>query len=177
MELAEHRFALGVDEAERVHAEALHHPQATRDRPIGHDPHQHVRRLGHQRDEIPEGIVRGRRLRHAMMRFRFHGMDQVGKLHCVLDKEDRDVVAYQVPVAFVGIELDCESANVARGIDRSAFAGDCGKANKHRRALAGLCEYRCTSDSVSGHSPRSSHGPLTPVHGQCAPECAHDRSG
>ena len=54
-----------VDQAEGVHAEALHHAVAARDGAVGHHPHQHVRRLGHQRDEVPERVVRRRRLRHA----------------------------------------------------------------------------------------------------------------
>ena len=65
VELHEARLALGVDEAEGVHAEALHHAVAARNRAVGHHPHQHVRRLRHQRDEVPERVVRGRRLRHA----------------------------------------------------------------------------------------------------------------
>ena len=64
VELHEPRLAVRVDEAERVHAEALHHSVAARDRAIRHDPHQHVGGLGHQRDEIPERVVRRRRLRH-----------------------------------------------------------------------------------------------------------------
>ena len=61
-------------------------------------------------------------------------MDEVGELHRVLDEEHRDVVAHQVPVAFVGVELDREAAHVARGVDRAALAGHGGEAHEHRRA-------------------------------------------
>ena len=44
VELHEARFAARVDEAEGVHAEALHHAVAARNRAVGHHPHQHVGR-------------------------------------------------------------------------------------------------------------------------------------
>ena len=65
VELHEARLARVVDEAEGVHAEALHHAIAARDGAVRHHPHQHVRGLGHQRDEVPERVVRGGGLRHA----------------------------------------------------------------------------------------------------------------
>ena len=140
-----------VDEAESVHAEALHHAVAARDRAIRHHPHQHVRRFRHQRDEIPERVVRGRRLRHAVVRLGLHRVDEVRKLHRVLDEEHRDVVADEIPVAFVGVELDREAAHVARGVGRAALARDGREAHEHRRALAGFGEdRRARVSSVSG---------------------------
>ncbi len=143
VELDEVRLALGVDEAERVHAEALHHAVAARDRAVRHHPHQHVRRLGHQRHEVPERVVRRRRLRHPVVRLRLHRVDQVRELHRVLDEEHRDVVADQVPVALVGVELHGEAAHVARRVGRAALAGDGREAHEHRRPLAGFGEQRC----------------------------------
>ncbi len=115
MKLHERGLALLIDEPERVDAKALHHAQAARQRPIGHRPHQHVRRLGHQRNEIPKRIVRRRGLRHREMRLRFRRMDQIRKLHRVLNEENRDVVADEVPVPFVGVELHGE-ARTSRGV-------------------------------------------------------------
>jgi hypothetical protein len=134
--LHETRLARGVDQPERVHAEALHHAVAARDRAVGHRPHQHVRGLGHQRGEVPERVVRGGRLRHAVVRLGLGRVDQVGELHRVLDEEHGDVVADQVPVALVGVELDGEAAHVARGVGRAALAGHRREAHEHRRALA-----------------------------------------
>ena len=136
VELNERRLAVRGHEAERMYPEALHHPVAARDRAIGHQPHQHVGRLGHQGDEVPERVVRRRGLRHAVVRLGLDRMDEVGKLHRVLDEEHRHVVPYQVPVAFVGIEFHRETAHVARGVLRSAFAGHGREADEHRRALA-----------------------------------------
>src|SRR5450830_129364 len=135
VELDEDGVAYGVDQAEGVHAEALHGAVAARDRAVRHGPHQHVHRFGHQRGEVPERIVRAGRLRDRVVRLRLDGVDQVGELHRVLDEEDGDVVADQVPVAFVGIELDGETAHVARRVGRTAFACDGGEAHEHGRLL------------------------------------------
>src|ERR1700722_9780794 len=69
-------------------------------------------------------------------------MDEVRKLHRVLNEEDRNIVADQVPVAFIGIELDRESPHVACSVDRAALASDSGKPHEDRRALPGRLERR-----------------------------------
>ena len=61
--------------------------------------------------------MRGRRLRKATVGFHLNGMDQVRKFDGVLDKENRDIVADQIPVTFLGVKLDGKSAYVTRGID------------------------------------------------------------
>ena len=95
---------------------------------------------GIQRDEIPEIVVRGLRLRKAAVGLLLGGMDEVGELDRVLDEEDRDVVADEVPVAFLGVELDREAAHVARQIGRALVAGDGREAHEDRRLLAGALE-------------------------------------
>ena len=127
VEFHECRFALGVDETERVDAEALDHAVRARDGAVRHHPHQHVHALGHQRREIPERVVRRGGLREAAVRLHLHRMDQIGELDRVLDEEHRDVVADQIEVAFLGIELDGEAAHVARQVDRAGAAGDGGE--------------------------------------------------
>jgi hypothetical protein len=67
-------------------------------------------------------------------------MDQVGELDGVLDEEDGDVVADQIPVAFLRVNLDGETANVAGQIGRALVAGDRGKPDEGRRLLAGPLE-------------------------------------
>ena len=119
VELDEGRLAVGVDQPEGVDAEAFHEAQRARDRPVRHDPHDHVHALGRQRDEVPEIVVRRLRLREAAIRLRLGGVDQIGKLDRILDEEDRDVVADQIPVAFLGVELDREAAHVARQVRRA----------------------------------------------------------
>ena len=80
-------------------------------------------------------------LRHLVVRLGLDGMHEVGELHGVLDEEHRDVVAHQIPVAFVGVELHGKAAHIACRVLGATLAGHGGKANKHRRHLAGLLEW------------------------------------
>ena len=137
VELDEGRRALGIHQPEGVDAKTLHHPQAARQGAVRHRPHDHVHRFRHQRDEIPERVMRRGRLRKAAVGLGFYGVDKVGELHRVLDEEDRDVVADKVPVAFAGIELDREPAHVAGrvlGPFRPRHGREPGK-DRHFRAL------------------------------------------
>ena len=113
VELDEGGFAVGVDQAESVDAKALHHAEGARDRPVGHDPHHHVHAFGAEADEVPEIVMRGLRLRETAIGRRLCGVDQVGEFDRILDEEHRDVVANQIPIAFLSVELGCESAHVA----------------------------------------------------------------
>ena len=142
VEFAEHGLALGIDQTEGMHAEALHHPITARDGAVGHGPHQHVRDFRRQRSEIPEGVVRAGRLRHAIVRLGLDGVHQVRELHRILDEEDGDVIADQIPVALVRIKLHGKAAHVARRVGRTALAGHRGKAHEDGRALARLGEQR-----------------------------------
>ena len=140
VELHETRLPLGVDEPEGVDAEAFHEPQRPRDSPVGHGPHDHVHGLWAQGDEVPEVVVRRLGLREAAVRGRLGRMDQVGELDGVLDEEDRDVVAHQVPVAFLGVELHRKAPHVAGQVRRALGAGHGGEPHEHRRALPRLLE-------------------------------------
>ena len=112
-------------------AEAFDHAQRARNRPVGHDPGQHVHAFRHQRRKVPERVVRGSGLRIAAIRLHLDGMDQVGKLDRVLDEEYRNVVADKVEIAFLGVELHRESADVARHIAGTCTARNRRKADKH----------------------------------------------
>ena len=136
VELDEGRLAVGIDQPEGMDAEAFHEAERARDRAVRHDPHDHVHALGRQRDEVPEIVVRRLRLREAAVRLLLGGVDQVGELDRILDEEDRDVVADQVPVAFLGVELDREAAHVAREVRRALAAGDGREADEDLGLLA-----------------------------------------
>jgi hypothetical protein len=96
--------------------------------------------LGRQRDEVPEIVVRALGLREGAVGLRLHRMDEVGELDRVLDEEDRDVVADDVPVALLRVELDREAAHVAGEVGRALAAGDGREAHEGRRLLAGALE-------------------------------------
>ncbi len=67
-------------------------------------------------------------------------MHQVREFHRILNEEHRDVVADQIPVALVGVELHRESAHVARSVGRASLAKDGREAHEHRGLLAYLSE-------------------------------------
>src|ERR1039457_1169444 len=77
-----------------------------------------------ERNEIPEGVVPGCRLRKSAVRFHFYGMDEVRKFNGILDEENRDVVADQIPIALLRVKLDGKSTHVARSIYRARAACD-----------------------------------------------------
>ncbi len=120
VELDQGGFTGVVDHAEGVDAEALHGAEGTGDSAVRHVPESVVRGLGVQAHEVPEGVVRTLRLGDLPVRVRFGGVDDIGKLDAVLDEEDRDVVAHQVPGALVGVELHAPAARVAHGVGGTA---------------------------------------------------------
>src|ERR1019366_9237294 len=124
-----------------MHAKAFNHAQRTRYCAIRHDPHHHMHGFRRERNEIPERVVRGRRLWKATVGLHLYGMDEVGEFDGILDEENRDVVADQVPVAFLSVKLDGKSAYVTRGIYRTRAACDGRYTSKHGRLLPYLGEY------------------------------------
>ena len=132
MEAHEGGFALRIDQAEAVDAEAFDHPQAARDAAVAHGPEHHVEGFRGERNEIPECVVGAGGLREAAIRLHLHRVDEIRELHRVLDREHGQVVAHQVVVAFLGIELDRKTAHVARGVDRSCAARHGGEPGEHR---------------------------------------------
>lgn len=70
-------------------------------------------------DKVPEVVVRRLCLGHFVVRLGLGGMDDIGELDGVLDEEDGDVVAYDVPVALLGVKFDCKAAHITDGIGRA----------------------------------------------------------
>ena len=69
--------------------------------------------LWSQADEVPEVVVCCLSSRAVVMGFRLQGVYNVGELDSILDEEDRDVVAHDVPVALFGVELGSKTSHVA----------------------------------------------------------------
>src|ERR1039458_5818500 len=86
-------FAFFVKKAIGVNSKALHHAERARNGAIGHGPHQHVSRLGHEGREVPEAVVGSCRLRKALIWRLLCGVNKVGKLDGVLYEEDGNVIA------------------------------------------------------------------------------------
>ena len=77
-----------------------------------------------------------------MVRLRLDGVNQVGEFHRVLDEEHRHVVAHQVPIAFIGIELDGKAAHIARRVFGAPLTRHGGKAHKYGRYFSFFGEGR-----------------------------------
>ena len=68
------------------------------------------------------------------------GVVEVGELERIAQEEDRRVVAHQVPVALLGVELHGKAADVTLGVGRAALAGHGGKADEEIGLLSHLGE-------------------------------------
>jgi len=53
---------------------------------------------------------------HLIVRLRLRGMHEVGKLDSVLDEEDRNVIADNVPVSLICIEFYGKASNIANSV-------------------------------------------------------------
>src|SRR3546814_2750970 len=101
---------LGVDHREGVAAIAVHVPEAARDAAVGHGDGHLVQRLRQQRPEIP--VVVGGTQAGAWIAL--DGMVQVRKAQRITEEEDWRAVADDVPVAFLGVELQGEDRKHTR---------------------------------------------------------------
>ncbi len=119
VELDEGGLAVGIHQPERMDAKAFHRAERARDRAVGHLPHDHMHAYRRQANEVPEIIVRRLCLRKLPVGRGLHRMDQVGKLDRILNEENRDIVADQIPIALLRIELDGETADVTGKIGRA----------------------------------------------------------
>lgn len=98
----------------RVDAEALHVAVVGRDAARAEEVDQHVHGLRGLRHEVEDPG----RLLLVRDRVGLEGVDHVGELDGVPDEEDPQVVADEVPVAVLGVELHREPARVPRRLGR-----------------------------------------------------------
>src|ERR1700710_946544 len=98
----------------------MHMAERLRDSAITHDDGDRMQSLRKGRPEIPVIVCAS----HAGSRISFNRMVQIRKLQRIAKEEDRSIVAHQVPVALVCVELQRESANVSLGVRGATLAGD-----------------------------------------------------
>ena len=89
--------------------------------------------------QVPE-VPGGRGAAQVGARVALLRVDEVGELERIADEEDGRVVAHQIPVALVGVELHGKAAHVTLGVGRAHLTGHGGKARDQRRDLAHLRE-------------------------------------
>ena len=143
----------------------MHVAIAARDAAVAHHHGDLVQSLGQQCPEVPVVL----RAAHVGARVAFDRVVEVGELERITQEEDWRVVAHHVPVAFLGVELDREAADIALGIRRAALAGDGGKAREDLGLLAHLGEQLRLgvlrdivgdSEGAIGARPLGVHAPL-----------------
>ena len=122
-------LARGVVPAEGVAAVAVHVPPRVRGAPVAHQERDLVRGLGGQRPEVPLHVV----VAQVGVRAALLAVDEVGELLRVADEEHRGVVADQVIVALLGIELDREPARIPGRVGAAQFARDRGEPDQQVR--------------------------------------------
>ncbi|MNM96068.1 hypothetical protein D3C81_1085340 [compost metagenome] len=93
--------------------------------------------LRHAAEEVEEAV----RVLQVGHRRRLQRVNHVRELDRVTDKEDGRVVAHEVPVAFVRVELGGEAARIAHGLGRSLAVDHRGEPHRHRRAFAGAGKH------------------------------------
>ena len=67
-------------------------------------------------------------------------MDDVGKFDGILNEEDRDVVANDVPVALLRVELGGETPNITNGVGAATGPSNSGKADEYRGRAGSVVE-------------------------------------
>ena len=125
-------LVLGVDEAEGVAAETVHVAVGSGNAPVAHDDGDLVQRLGQRGPEVP--VVLGAAQVGAGISL--DGVVEVGEFERIAQEEDRRVVAHQVPVALLGVELHGKTPDVPLGVGSAALAGHRGKAQEKIGLLA-----------------------------------------
>ncbi len=112
------------------------------------------------------------------VRLGFDGMNDIRKLDGILDEEDRNIVADQIPVSFLGIDLRRQS-RARRARDRRIPC--CRRRWKSARRPAssrrGAGRDRPSCISTGIHRSRRNRARRNRGHGPPARECAHGRSG
>ena len=127
---------VGVHPLEGVRSEAVHPAQAGRAATVTEEPGELVGQFRRETEEVPDVV----RLLNLGPRIRLLGVDEVGELQRVADEEDRGVVADEVVVAVLGVELHRETPWVTGGVGRALRTGDRGEADEDLGLLADLGE-------------------------------------
>ena len=72
--------------------------------------------FGLEANEVPEVIMRRLPLRNLVVRLGLDSVDDVGEFDRVLDEEDGNVIANEVPDTLIGVELHRKPTNIAYSV-------------------------------------------------------------
>lgn len=139
VELAPDTLAHSVDERIGVASKAVHVAEAGGDAALAHGNGDLVEAFGQRCPDVPFGSV----ILSACLWVAVEGVVEIREFQRVANEEDGRVVAHEIPVALLGVELDGKAANVAVGVQVAALARSCGKAGKDGRDFTDLAEDGC----------------------------------
>jgi hypothetical protein len=106
--------------------------------------------LGGKTLEIPEIVVRTLCLGNFGGGFRFSSVDNVWEFNSILDEEDGNVVADEIPVTLAGVKLGSKPTNIANSISGSTKSEDGGESNKQWSLIASVVEDGCARKLRNG---------------------------
>jgi hypothetical protein len=98
-----------------------------------------VERLRDEAEKVPERVG----VLHVRLWIALLGVDEVGELQRVAHEEHGRVVAHQIPITFLRVELEREAAGIPGGIRESGFTRHGGESGEHGRLLSDLTEDAC----------------------------------
>ena len=136
VELDPDALALRVDHAESVAPKAVHVAVGSGNAALAHrdgDLMEGLRQIG---PEVPV-VLSAAKVR---TRVSLHGVVEVGELKGIAQEEDGRVVAHEVPVTFLRVELDSEASDIALRIGCASFASHGREPDEQVRLLANLGE-------------------------------------
>ncbi|MPM95887.1 hypothetical protein SDC9_143043 [bioreactor metagenome] len=114
-------FVLGIEEGVGMRPIPIHMPVGLGNTTVSHGDGHLMQGLRKVRPEIPVVLSRA----HIGPGVTLHRMVEVWKEHRVTEEEDRGVVAYKIPVAFIGIELHGKAADITFCIRCSPLSCHC----------------------------------------------------
>src|SRR5215471_19833748 len=93
-------------------------------------------------------------------------MNEIGELVRIAYKEDRSVVSHQIPVAFLGVKLQRESAHVPFSVGSACLSCHSGEAGKYSRFLSRHKNFGlCITYDISGNLERAVSTPALGMDG------------
>src|SRR5271168_471257 len=95
-----------IDPLIRVAPVAIHELPPKRKSTVAHEVRHLMQRLGRKRPEIPHAVG----VAQVCLRMPLLGVDEIWKLYRIADEKNWRVVANEIVVAFLGVELECEAA-------------------------------------------------------------------
>ena len=120
VELAVDGLAFSIHQLERVAAVAVHVPVAVGRAAVREQERHLVGGLRPQADEVPEHVG----VLEVSGGVPLLGEDEAGEEDGIPDEEDGGVVANEIPVALLGVELGSEATGVTGGIGGARLASN-----------------------------------------------------